>query len=316
MAVLVAGISVGLLAIVSTLGPMGTLETLTLVHRFAYFGVITVFAAPICFAAGFFCVYAMRNRSVFSATLALALMCAVVAAPCSALAMVLYRVFHDGAHPTVSFLGVYSFGVLVSGVGTEFAFYVLCQRVSRTTRGTGGAEAGSRTPPVGPPESEPATSATTVPGSTASEGGGGTVGDPAHLPEGANVSDLTETGGTSDPAEDPSDSASGETRRLRLPPEIGRDMVYAHVSGHYVEVVTTSGKAVVYMRLADVVGALDGQGMQTHRSYWAAYRHIVRMHSDGHRTLLHLTGGHRVPVGRSFRDSVRACLKRRPPPQA
>ena len=83
MAVLVAGISVGLLAIVSTLGPMGTLETLTLVHRFAYFGVITVFAAPICFAAGFFCVYAMRNRSVFSATLALALMCAVVAAPCS-----------------------------------------------------------------------------------------------------------------------------------------------------------------------------------------------------------------------------------------
>jgi len=294
---------------------MGTLETLTLLQRFSYFGVITIFAAPLCFVSGFFILYIMRNRSAVYVTFALAVTCSVVAAPCSALAMVLYGAFHDGAYPTVSFFGVYSFGVLVSGVGTEFAFYVLYQRVSRTARTAGGAEAGFPISPIAPHESEHATGATTVAGGTVSEGGR-TSKDSAHLADGANAADLTETGGALSPAEEPSDSASGETDRLRLPPEIGRDIVYAHVSGHYVEVVTTSGKAVVYMRLADVVGALEGQGMQTHRSYWAAHRHIVRMHSDGHRIVLHLTGGHRVPVGRSFRNAVRACLKRRPPRQA
>ena len=305
MALLVAGISLGLMAIVSTLGPLGTLQTLTLVQRLAYFGVITIVAAPMCYAAGFFILYIMRHHSVVYATFGLALMCSVVAAPCSALAMVLYGVFHDGAYPTVSFFGVYYFGVLITGVGTEFAFYVLYQRVSRTIRRDGVADAGTRISPA----------ATTVPGTPVADRGGGMVQDSAFLSEGANVSDLTETGEASNPAEEPTDSASGETPQLRLPPEIGQDIVYAHVSGHYVEVVTTSGKAVVYTRLADVVRALDGQGMQTHRSYWAAHRHILRMQSDGHRTVLQLTDGHRVPVGRSFRTSVRAYLRRHPPLQ-
>lgn len=306
MALLVVGISVGLMAIVSTLGPMGTLMTLTLVQRLLYFGVITTFAAPLCFASGFFVLYLMRNRNAVSVTLVLAMMCPIVAAPCSALAMILYRAFHDGAYPTVSFLGVYSFGVLVSGVGTEFAFYVLYQRVSRTTRRIGVAEAGS---PV-------SCGAAIAPGRPVAEANGGTVEDADNIAGGADVPDLAETGGAPTPVEEAGGSASDETPELRLPPEIGRDIVYAHVSGHYVEVVTTSGKAVVYMRLADVVGALEGQGMQTHRSYWAAYRHILRLQSDGHRILLHLTGGHGVPVGRSFRSSVRAYLRRRPPPSA
>lgn len=63
----------------------------------------------------------------------------------------------------------------------------------------------------------------------------------------------------------------------------------------------TVGTAVVLMRLSDVARALEGQGMQTHRSYWAAYRHVV----------LHLTGGHRVPVSRSFRADVRAYMTNR-----
>ena len=306
MAALVAGISVGLMAIVSTLGPMGTLETLTLFQRLSYFGVVTIFAAPLCFVSGFFILYIMKNRGVIYVTFALAMMCSVVAAPCSALAMILYGAFHNGTYPTVSFFGVYSFGVLVSGVGTEFAFYVLYQRVSRTTRRTGVAEAGSQVSPGAP----------AAPGSSVADAGGGTVEDSDRVAEGADVSDLTETVAAPTPVEEPGGSAPGEPPELRLPPEIGRDIVYAHVSGHYVEVVTTSGTAVVYTRLADVVEALDGQGMQTHRSYWAAHRHIVRLHSDGHRVLLHLTDGHRVPVGRSFRDSVRAYLRRHPPLQA
>ena len=98
---------------------------------------------------------------------------------------------------------------------------------------------------------------------------------------------------------------------LRLPDDIGRDIVYVHVSGHYVEVVTTGGTAMLLMPLSGVVRALEDEGMQTHRSYWAAYRHVLGMESDGRRATLHLTGGHRVPVSRSFRDSVQTAVERR-----
>jgi DNA-binding LytR/AlgR family response regulator len=87
--------------------------------------------------------------------------------------------------------------------------------------------------------------------------------------------------------------------------------VYAHVSGHYVEVVTTAGAAIVLMRLSDVARALEGEGMQTHRSYWAAYHHVVRLQINDHRLVLHLTAGHKVPVSRSFRSAVRAFMANR-----
>ena len=49
----VAGISLGLLAIVAALGPMDTLRTLTLVRRLAYFGLVALLEVPVIFAFGF-----------------------------------------------------------------------------------------------------------------------------------------------------------------------------------------------------------------------------------------------------------------------
>ena len=51
-------------------------------------------------------------------------------------------------------------------------------------------------------------------------------------------------------------------------------MVYANVSGHYLQVVTTAGTCLVLMRLSDAVLALGDAGMQVHRSYWVSHRHI------------------------------------------
>ena len=275
----VAGISFGLLAIVATLGPMDTLRTLTLVQRLAYFGLVTVLKVPVYFACGFFVLYVLRDSRLVCLAAALALMCAVVTASGAALAMTLYGPFHGGASPKATFSGVYAFGVLISAVGTALSLYVLYLRVSRTTQRDGAVERDPGAPPAGTHGS----------------------------PEAAAVGSAA--GGTSAEAPHAAPSEGGSPApQLRLPAEIGRDVVYVHVSGHYVEVVTTAGTAVVLMRLSDVARALDGQGMQTHRSYWAAYRHVVRLQSDDHRVVLHLTGGHRVPVSRSFRAAVRAYM--------
>ena len=63
--------------------------------------------------------------------------------------------------------------------------------------------------------------------------------------------------------------------------------MYVHVSGHYVEVVTTAGTAIVLMRFS----------------------------RNEHRLALHLTGGHKLPVSRSYRAAVRAFMANRDNPR-
>ena len=94
----------------------------------------------------------------------------------------------------------------------------------------------------------------------------------------------------------------------RLPRDVGRDVIYANVSGHYLHVVTTAGTCLVLMRLSDAVLALGDLGMQVHRSYWVAHRHIDGVIQRGQRTLLRLTGSHEIPVSRTHLASVRAAL--------
>lgn len=83
------------------------------------------------------------------------------------------------------------------------------------------------------------------------------------------------------------------------------DVVSAHVSGHYVDVVTTTGSSVLLMRLADAMAGLGDRGMQTHRSHWVAYRHMGRLVRRDHRMLLRLSDGREVPVSRPYIRSVR-----------
>ncbi|MCY4377900.1 MAG: LytTR family DNA-binding domain-containing protein [Spirochaetaceae bacterium] len=305
---LVAGIAFSLMAIVAVLGPMGTLHTLTLTQRLAYFGAITIVEVPICFASGLFTMYVMRKRGLIQLMLALALMCSFVVAPGAPLAVSLYGVFHGGALPKASLIEIYAFGVLMFSTGTGLAFYVLCLRVTRLAQRNGEAKVPSDVSPSVFDGSEDVAVAMSV-GSTSATAGDdrpqysapARVGDSASNAPGATV----ESSG----AQPPDSGVSAP--ELRLPAEIGEDIVYAHVSGHYVEVVTTAGTAVVMMRLSDVARALEKQGMQTHRSYWAAYRHIVRLQSTDHRGVLHLTADQRVPVSRSFHRAVRAYMANR-----
>ena len=73
----------------------------------------------------------------------------------------------------------------------------------------------------------------------------------------------------------------------RLPPELGRDLVYLRMADHYVEAFTTAGSTLVLMRFADAVAALeDAGGLRVHRSYWVAKKHVTGTARRNARTTL------------------------------
>jgi len=96
----------------------------------------------------------------------------------------------------------------------------------------------------------------------------------------------------------------------RLPSEAGRDVIYLKVNGHYITVVTTIGSGILLMRFADAVAELEGAGMQVHRSFWVAFRHITSIEQREGRIVVCLTGGQVVPVSRTFVAAVRAAASR------
>ena len=96
----------------------------------------------------------------------------------------------------------------------------------------------------------------------------------------------------------------------RLPEKLGRDVIYLNVSGHYVNAVTTEGSGVILMRFADAVAELGESGTQVHRSYWVAHRHITGIFRRDERTLVRVTGGHEVPVSRTYLTTVRDLIPR------
>ena len=103
----------------------------------------------------------------------------------------------------------------------------------------------------------------------------------------------------------------------RLPDMLGRDVVYLNVCGHYINVVTTAGSCLVLMRFADAMAALGDLGLQVHRSYWVAHRHITGILRRDERTLVRVTGPHELPVSRTHLAAVRAAVppskEQRPP---
>lgn len=95
----------------------------------------------------------------------------------------------------------------------------------------------------------------------------------------------------------------------RLERPIGTDLVCLQASDHYVEVTTAAGREMVLMRLADAVQLLQSpppvDGMQTHRSWWVAARHVTGLRRAEGRLFVLLGNGVEVPVSRSRAAAVR-----------
>lgn len=88
----------------------------------------------------------------------------------------------------------------------------------------------------------------------------------------------------------------------RLPGDKRGTLIRLEVQDHYVLVVTSRGREMVLMRLADAIRETEPvDGLQVHRSHWIArdgVAEIIREPGKNGRTLLRTTDGAEVPVSR------------------
>jgi hypothetical protein len=105
-----------------------------------------------------------------------------------------------------------------------------------------------------------------------------------------------------------------QTLMARLPNRLGGQIVALEAEDHYLRVHTSRGSDLVLMRLSDAVAAIAPElGFQVHRSWWVADDAICEIIRSEQRTLLKLSNGLTVPVGRTFSAALRARPARRRP---
>ena len=325
MLMLVLGISSGLVVLFAFIGPFGTRYTLSWNGRLAFCVVNGALCLLICYPAVALTLFLARFRTRARVGLALAVYAVIMAVPCGAITYGVYGLFHGAPLAGGELPSTYL--VCAGNIlgATALVHYVLHLRVSRNrllagapgakpecldrAPGAGAHSAAPSVPPVADLSPQDAASAGAVaePPSAPAQAGR----DPHAAPDGEPVSPNREDG--PDRPDRPAEPRSASFLD-RLPVQLGRDVVYLKVSGHYLEVVTTQGSGVILQRLMDAVRELGGRGMQTHRSYWVAHRHVRYFVRRDRRTMLHLTGDYEIPVSRTFLPEVRRHIKNTPPP--
>jgi hypothetical protein len=114
---------------------------------------------------------------------------------------------------------------------------------------------------------------------------------------------------------DPCDDSVPPTIASKLPPKLTRSrLVVVEAQDHYLRVATREGDALVYMRFADALAALQqSDGVRVHRSWWVARASIESMKFANGRGELTLVDGTTVPVSRRFAPEAKQ-LARQPKP--
>jgi len=340
--------SVALFVVAMTIfGPLGTLETLRPLRRAAYWAVCAAVTFPICYALAAVVLYLTRRGSllqVLPAAAAAVLFEGVVCTTVVETANMLFRPAYVGLW---SLVNTYLTVTIVVAVCTFFVHFVVFQRIRSAAAAAAeppspgaaspssprdAAQTASSGPQPGPGGSAGSPGATT-PGDSVRPNAGTGYGDPvpdrppdeaaatpapaAMPPRAAPPGAAPPGAGASAPASERSAGPARPTDRQaqfyhRLSQTVSRDIVYLKVDDHYVNVHTTGGSCLVLMRFADAVADLGDLGMQVHRSYWAAHRHMLATIRREGRTMLRLTGGAQVPISRPYLPAVRAALRATP----
>ena len=289
--------------------------TLSLTQHVGGSAAFGVFALLICYAGGFLALYAAQMRPWYQAMLALAGMELILAVPVAANVYAAYAIVHGGRTPDIGVLGLYVTIAAHTLAGAAATLPVLMLRVSRGRLLATGANEKSRSPDAAPWRDH----ATDL--GTCSEGSAATSVGPRRrsaIPAGmVDASGRREADSQPDDRDESCELKPAQAHTAASKPLQDRldgtldDIVYLRVSGHYLEVVTESASMVFLKRLSDAVAELGDRGMQTHRSYWVAYRYVSRLRRRDHSMVLRLANNHEIPVSRSFLPAVRDFTSRR-----
>ena len=270
----------------SVVGPLGMEDALTLVRRLTLVAIVSVICWPFCLSLAAVVLYLTRFRPPLQIAIACTIGTLCMIAPCTAVAYAIYGLLRpeDAAHLEVA--DIYRNLAVFLFAWSALVHYVACQRAKLwlATSATQGI-----------PMASPAPSGARVSKAEAAAAGDGEAGQP------------NADGAQTETAALPKEGASSRFFE-RLPNTLGRDIVFLNVSGHYINVVTTTGSCLVLMRFADAIAELGNLGMQVHRSYWVAHRHITGILRRDERTLVRVTGRHEVPVSRTHLATVRTAL--------
>ena len=260
-------------------GPGG--EVLTqLLSRLGYFGLIAALTWPMGHGMAALLLFFVRRRRLRHVVLVSPAAALYIAVNVAMVGYALHRFMIFGGEELYPWSDYYLRALLPSLLHVGVINYLACQR-ARLRPSAGGV---------------PAAAAATE---TAPEAA-------AAIADTRPASDAPGTAGAA-----PGQAARLEARFLdRLPPQVGRDVICLKVRGHYITVVTTAGSGTLLMRFADAVAELEGAGMQVHRSFWVAYRHVTAIKQREGRTVACLTGGEVVPVSRTFIAAVRTAATR------
>ena len=266
-------------------GPGG--EVLTqLLPRLGYFGLIAVLSWPMGHGMAALLLFCVRRRRLRHVVLVSLVGAVYIAVNVAMVGYAIHRLMIFGGEELYPWSEYYLRALLPSLLHIGVINYLACQR-ARLRHIAGEVHADEA-------ETEPPPRRSSAPQGAAERG----------------VSAASGSAGAS-PGASAGQAARLQARFLdRLPPEVGRDVIYLKVSGHYITVVTTAGSGILLMRFADAVAELEGAGMQVHRSFWVAYRHVTAVEQRDGRTVVCLTGGEVVPVSRTFVAAVRAAATR------
>ena len=95
--------------------------------------------------------------------------------------------------------------------------------------------------------------------------------------------------------------------RARLSGPLDGDLLCLEMQDHYLKVHTTAGSEMLLCRMEDASRELEGLGQRVHRSWWVADAARQEIARDDQKLVVRLSNGAQVPVGRTYRASLKAA---------
>jgi hypothetical protein len=93
----------------------------------------------------------------------------------------------------------------------------------------------------------------------------------------------------------------GENFINRLPKNIGKELICISMEDHYLLAYTDLGNHMMLMRMKDAMIELkEYPGMQVHRSYWVATKHVSHSVKNLRKNILVMSNNMEIPVSRKY----------------